>query len=130
MYCLNLMICIIMLFLTYIHDRSLFLLSTCASINSVRVNLIVYAQPAYPSEIMQSCKYFQLVSKMITLTYTGRTAILIEAHVLSKKSERSCICMLDFGVVPTVWYFLFFIFFHLFVAQKLSYNSSSIKRTR
>ena len=63
---------------THIHDRSLSLLSTCASINSVRVNLIVYAQPAYPSEIMQSCKYFQLVSKMITLTYTGRTAILLK----------------------------------------------------
>ena len=37
--------------------------------------------------------------------------LLIEAHVLSKESEQSCICVLDFGVIPTVWYFLFFIFF-------------------
>jgi hypothetical protein len=58
-------------FSIHIHNRSLSLLSTCASINSVRVNLIVYAQPAHLSEIMQSCKYFQLVGKMLTLTYTG-----------------------------------------------------------
>ena len=60
----------------HIHDRSLSLLSTGASINSVRVKLLIYAQPAHPSEIMQSRKYFQLVSKMPTITYTRRTAIL------------------------------------------------------
>jgi hypothetical protein len=32
---------------TNIHDRSLSLLSTGASINSVRVKLLVYAQPAH-----------------------------------------------------------------------------------
>ena len=61
---------------THIHDRSLSLLSTGASINSVRTKLFLHAQPAHFSEIMRSCKYFQLVSKMTTLTYTGRTAIL------------------------------------------------------
>jgi hypothetical protein len=38
--------------------------------------------------------------------------LFIEAPVLSKESQQSCIGVLDFGVVPTVWYFLFFIFFH------------------
>jgi hypothetical protein len=61
---------------TYIHDSSLSLLSTGASINSVRTKLLVFAQPAHLSEIMWSCKYFQLISKMSTITYTGRTAIL------------------------------------------------------
>ena len=60
---------------THIHDCSLSLLSTCASISSVRVKLLLYAQSAHLSEIMRACKYFQLVSKMTTLTYTGRTAI-------------------------------------------------------
>jgi hypothetical protein len=45
--------------------------------------------------------------------------LYIEAPVLSKESERSCIlCVLDFGVVPTVWYFLFFIFFHLVIGNE------------
>ena len=61
---------------THILDCSLSWLSTCASINSVRIKLLLYAQPAHLSEIMQSCKYFQLISKMPILTYTGRTAIL------------------------------------------------------
>ena len=60
---------------THIHDCSLSLLSTGASMNSFRAKLLLYAQPAHLSEIMRSCKYFQLVSKMLTLTYTGRTAI-------------------------------------------------------
>ena len=60
---------------TPIHDCSLSLLSTGASMNSFRAKLLLYAQPAHLSEIMRSCKYFQLVSKMLTLTYTGRTAI-------------------------------------------------------
>ena len=52
--------------------------------------------------------------------YQGSLALTlcIEAHVLSKESEQSCICVLDFGVVPTVWYFLFFIFFHLFISNE------------
>jgi hypothetical protein len=61
---------------THIHDHSLSWLSTGASINSVRVKLLLYAQPVHLSEIMRSCKYFQLVSKMSTLTYAARTAIL------------------------------------------------------
>ena len=61
---------------THIHDRSLSLLSTGASIYSFRVKLLLHVQPTHLSEIMRSCKYFQLVSKMPTLTYTGRTAIL------------------------------------------------------
>jgi hypothetical protein len=61
---------------THIHDHSLSLLST--SINSVRVKLLLYAQPAHLSEIMRSCKYFQLGSKIPTLTYTGRTATLLK----------------------------------------------------
>jgi hypothetical protein len=44
--------------------------------------------------------------------------LYIEVHVLSKESERSCMCVLDFGVVPTVWYFLFFIYFHLFISNQ------------
>ena len=59
---------------THIHDRCLSLLSTGASINSVMAKLLLYAQPAHLSEIMRSCKYVQLVCKMPTLTYTGRTA--------------------------------------------------------
>jgi hypothetical protein len=46
---------------THIHDCSPSLLSTGASINSVRVKLLLYAQPAHLSEIMWSSKYFQLV---------------------------------------------------------------------
>ena len=61
---------------THIHDRSLSLLSTGASIYSFRVKLLLHAQPAHPSEIVRSCRYFQLVRKMPILTYTGRTAIL------------------------------------------------------
>ena len=38
--------------------------------------------------------------------------------MLSKESEESCICVVDFGVVPTLWYFLFFIFFHLFISNE------------
>ena len=68
---------------THIHDRSLSLLSTGASINSVRVKLIWYGQPAHLSEIMRSCKYFQLISKMPTLTYNGRTAILKKTIILN-----------------------------------------------
>ena len=47
---------------THIHDHSLSLLSTGASMNSFRAKLLLYAQPAHLSEIMRSCKYFQLVS--------------------------------------------------------------------
>ena len=60
---------------THIHDCSLSLLSTGASMNSFRAKLLLYAQLAHLSEIMRSCKYFQLVSKMPTITYTGRTAL-------------------------------------------------------
>ena len=69
---------------THIHDRSLTLLSTGASINSFRVKLLLNPQTIHLSEIMRSCKYFQLVSKMSTLTYTGRTAILHK----KKKNEK------------------------------------------
>ena len=61
-----------------IHDCSFSLLSTGASINSVRVKLLLLAQSARLSEIMRSCKYFQLVNKVPTLTYTWRTAILLK----------------------------------------------------
>ena len=61
---------------THIHDRSIFVLSTGASINGVRAKLLLYAQPAHLSEIKWSCTYFQLGRKRPTLTYTGRTAIL------------------------------------------------------
>jgi hypothetical protein len=61
---------------THIHDCSISLLSTCASINSFRAKLLLCAQPAHLSETMRSYKYFQLGSKILTLTYTGRTAIL------------------------------------------------------
>ena len=50
--------------------------------------------------------------------------LFIEMSVPSQESERSCICVLgatilsfstilvfDFGIVPTVWYFLFFMLF-------------------
>ena len=50
--------------------------------------------------------------------------LFIEMSVPSQESERSCICVLgatilsfstilvfDFGIVPTVWYFLFFVLF-------------------
>jgi hypothetical protein len=87
------------------------LLSTGASINIARVKLIWYAQPAHLSEIMRSCKYFQLISKLPTLTYTGRTAIL-------KKNKKK--------ILSWTLYTIYLIL----VAQKLSYNSSSIKQTR
>ena len=61
---------------THIHDRSPSLLSTGASINNIKVKLLLHAQTAHLSQIMGSCKYFQLVSKMSTLTYAARTAIL------------------------------------------------------
>ena len=51
---------------THIHDRSLSLLSTGASIYSISVKLLLHAQPDHLSEIMRPCKYFQLVSKMPT----------------------------------------------------------------
>ena len=41
---------------THIHDRSLSLLSTGASINSVRAKLLLNAQSAHLCEIMRSCK--------------------------------------------------------------------------
>ena len=66
----------------HIHDRSLSLLSTGASIDSVRIKLLLHAQPAHLSEIMWSCKYFQLVSKMPTLTYSGRTAKLLKKTII------------------------------------------------
>ena len=68
---------------THIYDLSLSLLSTGASINSVRAKLFLYSQPTHLSEIMRSSKYFQLVRKMSTLTYTGRTAIL---YIKNKKN--------------------------------------------
>jgi hypothetical protein len=51
---------------THIHDRSLSLLSAGASIYSISVKLLLHAQPDHLREIMRSCKYFQLVSKMPT----------------------------------------------------------------
>jgi hypothetical protein len=65
---------------THIHDRSPSLLSTGASINSVRTKLLLHAQTAHLSQIMGSCKYFQLVCKMPTHIYTGRTAILYKKN--------------------------------------------------
>ena len=67
---------------THIHDLSLSLLSTCASINSIRVKLLVYAQPAHLSEIMLPCKYFQHVSKMPTSLIPG------EQRYYKKKTEN------------------------------------------
>ena len=66
--------------------------------------------------LLTSWKYSQ--DRIISLRWAGwayrsslALKLFIEAPVLSKESEWSCICVLDFGVVPTVWYFLFFIFF-------------------
>jgi hypothetical protein len=69
--------------------------------------------------------WFQYISnsrKVLT------TPLFIEMPVPSQKSERSCICVLglsilplstflifDFGSVPTVWYFLFFILLQLYI---------------
>jgi hypothetical protein len=56
--------------------------------------------------------------------------LFIEAPVLSQETERSCICVLvvpilplstiflmDFGAVPTVWYFLSLIFLNLCISS-------------
>ena len=68
---------------THIHDLSLSLLSTCASINSIRDKLLVYALPAHLSEIMRSCKYFQLASKMPTSHIQG------EQQYYKKRKQKS-----------------------------------------
>ena len=54
--------------------------------------------------------------------HTSFLVFFIEMHLPSQESERSCFCVLeililplstilifDFGIVPTVWYFLLFI---------------------
>ena len=74
--------------------------------------------PVYVRVIILLTSWKYLHDCIISLRWAGwaytirlTLTLYIEAHVLNKESEQSCICVLDFGVVPTVWYFLFFIFF-------------------
>ena len=98
-------------------------------------NIAVLAAYVRVDLLLTSWKY--LHDRIISLRWMGwayksnlTLTLFIEAPVLSHESEWSCICVLDFGVVPTVWYFLFFIFPHLFISneQQLKMkNSECIK---
>jgi hypothetical protein len=68
---------------TNIHGRSLSLVSTGASIHSVRLKRLLFAPPAYPSGIMRSCKYCQLGSKMPTSHIPG------EQRYYKKKKNKT-----------------------------------------
>ena len=68
---------------THIHDRSLSLLSTGASTYSFSVTLLLHAHPDHLSEIMRSCKYFQLVTKMPTHIYRESSDIIKKKYIYS-----------------------------------------------
>ena len=79
-------------------------------------NIAVLQEYVRVGILLTSWKY--LYDRIISLSWTGwayksilALTLFIKAPVLSKESERSYICVIDFRVVPTVWYFLFFIFF-------------------
>jgi hypothetical protein len=68
---------------TRMYELSLSSLGTDTSKKICRVNLIYWAEASPLSEVMQSSKWFPLLSKMPTLTYSWGNS----------------------GMVPTVWYF-------------------------
>jgi hypothetical protein len=63
---------------THMHDHSLSRLSTDTSITSGRAILVVRAQTSLLSEMMQSCKCFQYLSKMPTFTYDRVNSVIIK----------------------------------------------------
>ena len=101
---------------THIHDRSLSLISTGASIYSFRVKLLLHAQPTHLSEIMRHASTFNLLVKGQLPHIPGE-----QRYYKKKKPTKNPIIL---NIITL------YIIYLILVAQNLSYNSSYVKQTQ
>ena len=81
--------------------RSFAWLSAGISINSGGVKLVLLSQTSTLSEMMLSCKYFQHVNQMSTLSYMHANSIIIKnAIILNIKHNKFKLC--EIYLVPLI----------------------------
>jgi hypothetical protein len=73
-------------------------------IKSGELKLVLWVQSSPRSKIMLSYKCFPHVSKMPILTYNRTNSVIIKKAIIL--NIISTMFLLEFGNVPTVWYFL------------------------